>query len=248
VTAAGTLPGGPYFAVDRHDPAVAPDAGWHPLSELLDRPAVLRSRVEAARARLAAGGGVPADAVELRVAASVVHLGVAARVVSPLLALAAVSGVDRVPAPADVRWRDLLGGAFPLSLPATLLDRPPAAAPDWCRWADGVTDGLAALGEAFAALTPSPHVRRGNVASAVHGAVSVLTAAPAGDLGAAERARARALGRLLLDRSPLRAAATGEPGRPAFRRRSCCLYYRIGRPAGPATDRAVCGDCVLAPG
>ena len=233
---------GAYFAVDVHDPGSAPGDGWRPVSDLVDDPGVLRARAEEARAVLAAGR--PAGAVELRVAASVVHLGLTARLLSPLLALAALDGVDRVPALADLRRRGALGGAFPLSLPRSLLEAPSPAVPDDERWAADVVAGpLADLSRAVAALVPSAHTRRGNIASAVHGAVTVLTA------GRPHR-RVRDLAALLLARPELRAAATGEPGTPGFRRRNCCLIYRAAvpapgaaRPARPA--RPVCGDCVL---
>jgi hypothetical protein len=56
------------------------------MSELVDAPRILRDRVAAVRARLAATGGQAPEAVELRVAASVTHLGLLARLVSPALA------------------------------------------------------------------------------------------------------------------------------------------------------------------
>jgi len=59
--------------------------------------------------------------VEFRVAASVTHLGVAARLISPALGMAVLLG--RVPRmdPAEVYWQPVLGGPLPLSLPASAL-------------------------------------------------------------------------------------------------------------------------------
>ncbi len=59
--------------------------------------------------------------MEFRVAASVTHLGVAARLISPVLGMAVLLG--RVPRmdPAEVRWQPVLGGPLPLSLPASAL-------------------------------------------------------------------------------------------------------------------------------
>jgi len=230
---------GPYFAVDVHDPGSPPGAGWRPVSDLVDDPGVLRARAEDARAVLAAGR--PAGTVELRVAASVVHLGLTARLLSPLLALAALDGLDQVPALSDLRRRDTLAGAFPLSLPRSLLEAVSPAVPDDERWAADVVAGpLADLSRAVATLVPSAHTRRGNIASAVHGAVTVLTA------GRPHR-RVHDLAGLLLDRPELRGAATGGPGTPGFRRRNCCLIYRAAGPvpSAPGAVRPVCGDCVL---
>jgi hypothetical protein len=39
-----------------------------------------------------------------------------------------------------------------------------------------------------------------------------------------------------------RLAAERNPPGPAFRRSSCCLFYRL----APGNPSAVCGDCVLA--
>jgi hypothetical protein len=103
-----------------HDvPAAGPELGpWRSMGELADGSGVLAARVASVRGALAAGGGQPADAVEVRVAASVTQLGLAARIVSPYLALAVLYG--RAPGRlrlADLRWRPALGGPYPLSLP-----------------------------------------------------------------------------------------------------------------------------------
>lgn len=239
---------GPFFAVEVHDPGAVPGPRWRPWSDLLDRPEVLRARTEAARAVLAAGGGRAAEDVSIAVAASVVQLGLSARLLSPLLALAALHRAERLPAADDLHWQDTPGGAVPLSLPADLLERPSqdmaGGAPDWPRWAEGLVCGLLGdLTRAAADLTPSRHTRSGNAASAVHGAVTVLAAAGPERTTPQAVERARDLGRLLLDQPALRAAATGAPGTPEFRRRNCCLIYRA---AGPdAAPLPVCGDCVL---
>jgi hypothetical protein len=239
---------GPFFAVEVHHPGAVPGPGWRPWSDLLDRPEVLRARAEATRAVLAAGAGRPAQDVPLAVAASVVQLGLSARLLSPLLGLAALHHAEQLPAADDLHWQDTPGGAVPLSLPADLLDRPPhdmtGGDPDWPRWAERLARGLVAdLTRAAADLTPSPHTRTGNAASAVHGAVTVLAAAGPQRTTPQAAERARDLGRLLLDQPALRAAATGDPGTPGFRRRNCCLIYRTaGR---DTTPRPICGDCVL---
>ncbi|GFH38489.1 hypothetical protein SCWH03_47310 [Streptomyces pacificus] len=84
----------------------------------------------------------------------------------------------------------------------------------------------------------SPHTLRGNASSALIGAHRVLLAKTTAPLLPLVR-----LVRGLLDRPPLAGTGTYRftPPRPlAFRRRSCCLYYRV-----PGTG--TCGDCVLNP-
>lgn len=234
---------GPYFAVAVHEAGTAPDGAWLPLPELLDAPDRRTDRVEAARAALATTAGRGWQDVPRRVAASVVHLGLTARLVSPLLALASLHGLDEVPAVMSLRWQDTPGSTVPLSLPAPLLERRPTAAPDWDRWAGALVGVLAGLSQAFARLCPSPHVRAGNLASAVHGAVTVIGAHPE-EAPDATAQRARSLGRLLLSHPLLREAGTGDPGTRWFRRRSCCLIYRAAEPSAGGTPR-LCGDCVL---
>jgi FhuF-like iron-sulfur protein len=200
---------GPFFAVRTGVPAAA---GWRPVRGLLDDPDVLAGRVDAVRAHL---GRVP-----VRVAASVAHLGICARLVSPALGAAVRTG--RFPAfgPDDAWWQGELSGAFPLTLRGRSVTTPA-----------GLLDLLGELVEATAAYSVSRRVLWGNVASAVNGAATMIGVARP-DLAA----RAVTLADGLLARPPL--AGTG--GRAAdgrFRRHSCCLIYRAGQ--------AVCGDCVL---
>lgn len=212
---------GPFFAVDT-DPA--PGAPWRPLPELVDDPAVLARRVDDVRAHLAAGGGH----VPVRVAASVAHLGIAARLVSPAFGVLVHNG--RFPAfgPDDVRWQEPLGGAFPLAMTGRAADTP-----------DELLALLERLAEVVTALSVSHRVVWGNVASAVNGAATMVGVARP-DLAA----RAVGTADSLLGLPPLRGTGIRTPdGR--FRRRSCCLIYQ----ASPDTGRnAVCGDCVLARG
>ncbi|MEE4543769.1 (2Fe-2S)-binding protein [Streptomyces sp. V4-01] len=239
---------GPFFAVEWHDDGrhggpVRPP--WRSMAELADGSPVLGERVAAVRARLAAGGGQPAEAVESRVAASVTHLGLVARVLSPFLAHALLHGrVPPVPPLAALRWQPVLGRPFPLSLPRSVTGQGAAAPAEAAAPADALADALAAglldgplreLAAPFADLGVSPHIVRGNTASAVNGAAAMAASAAPGLAH-----RARTLATLLLERPPLRGAATRTPS-GAFRRRSCCLIYR----AAPDAAGALCGDCVL---
>lgn len=213
---------GPFFAVDTHA-AGEPAGPWRPLSEVLDDGPVLRDRVAQNRAHL---GG---DVVEERVAASIAHLGLAARIISPALGLAAAIGA--VPDYSAAWWQPTLGGAFPLSLP----EKPPVSDDVAGAFAERVLRGpLARLDSAVARFSLAENVRRGNVASALNGAVTVLRA---------ERpqwtAKVSAIVVALEELPELAGTSTRENGR--FRRRSCCLFYR----AAPDRDGPKCGDCVL---
>jgi hypothetical protein len=227
------------------------------MAELGDGSGALAARVAAVRGVLAASGGQEPDAVEERVAASVAHLGLVARLLSPYLALAVLYGhVPGAVRLSDLRWQPALGGPYPLALPG-LPGRaadPPAPAetadPGGPAGLGGVADAFAAavlsgpvreLTAACADLRVSPHVLRGNTASALNGAARAVAGARP-----EAAARARALTGLLLAGGPLRGAARLAPagaggGRGAFRRRSCCLIYR----AAPGHAGALCGDCAL---
>jgi hypothetical protein len=80
---------GGYFDTDRHDPCDAVAEPWHSMVDLLDQRDVLESRVDQVRNGLAAAGGLPIEAVAARIAASVAHLGLCARIVAPAVEAAA---------------------------------------------------------------------------------------------------------------------------------------------------------------
>ncbi|HJQ47515.1 MAG TPA: (2Fe-2S)-binding protein [Amycolatopsis sp.] len=226
---------GPYFAVDHHPAGAVIPTPWRAFEDLVTAPDVVRERVGAVRQALAAMGGLPADAVETRVAASVAHLGITSRLVSPALAAAVGSGTVLDLAPGDTWWQPVPGGPMPVSI---RLPQPARPADPAGLLAERVLDGpVRALVDAFARLSVSPRILWGNVASAVHGAATML------DLQRPEwTVRTRALTAALREREPL--AGTGDVDQQGqFRRRSCCLIYR----AAPGGAGPVCGDCVLAP-
>ena len=102
---------GPYFTIQPWSPG----AGWQPFGDLLADPAVLPERVGQARAVMARNAGcAPAD-VPPRVAASVLFLGLAAQLVSPLLGAAVLAGVLPRLAVADLYWRRVPAGPWPLA-------------------------------------------------------------------------------------------------------------------------------------
>ncbi|MFJ7239953.1 (2Fe-2S)-binding protein [Streptomyces olivaceus] len=168
---------------------------------------------------------------ENRVAASVAHQGLAARLWSVALACA------------------VLYGHIPDLDPGRLHWDPDATAPDdlWltevhARPSDAGTLADAVLTTHLTPLTDAVHARwgvadgllRGNAASALVGAGRELGrwARRHGRTGTADRARS--LTAALLAHPLL--AGTGTLTGTSFRRRSCCLYYRV--PGG-----GVCGDC-----
>lgn len=230
---------GPYFAVAIHDPRSPSMSPWQPLSTLSGSPQALNDRIAAVRAALATAAGCQPEQIEFRVAASVTHLGVAARLISPPLGTAVVGGYPLQLDPAAARWQPVASGAFPLSLPVPHCL--PAVNPDGAdRLAEELARHLAAgpvgaLTEMTAAMSVSPAVLWGNVASAVNGAASMIAAARPG-----LATRAQAISAALLRTAPaLAGTSTGTPGRD-FRRRSCCLIYRISSTPGAA----FCADCI----
>jgi Ferric iron reductase FhuF-like transporter/FhuF 2Fe-2S C-terminal domain len=229
---------GPFFAVAAHPPGAAPALPWRPASELTTPSRALRERIASVRAMLASRGGVAVAQVEPRVAASAVHLGLAARLAAPALGAAALRRpLD--PRPGGLWWQDAPGGPVPLSVP--LPSRPPLGPGDSPgppgEWDLLLLDELLApLTAAVARLVPvSRRVLWGNVASAVNAAAAQVARQRPDLAAAAWQAAARLFARPHLrdERDP--------PG-PAFRRSSCCLFYRL----APGTPSAVCGDCVLA--
>jgi Ferric iron reductase FhuF-like transporter/FhuF 2Fe-2S C-terminal domain len=220
---------GPFFAVSTHPPGAVPCVPWRPVTELTSPSPALRDRVAAIRAALAARGGLTPAQIEPRVAASAVHLSVAARLAAPALG-AAVLGRQLDLRQDGLWWQDVPGGAVPLSVP---LAPRGVGTQDWDHVLldELLAPVTAAVAELFAV---SGRVLWGNVASAVSAAAAQI-ARQRPDLADAAWQAARLLfaSRWLRDeRNP--------PG-PAFRRSSCCLFYRLA-PDGPP---AVCGDCVL---
>ncbi|RKS74056.1 FhuF-like iron-sulfur protein [Motilibacter peucedani] len=227
---------GPFFALETVDAAAAAadQRAWQPLSEMVAAPALLEARVREGRTVVAGLAGVPEHDVERRVVVSVVVQGLVGRLVSP--ALAALVLHEALPDPSLWQWRPTGTGPLPLRL-VLLADRapfepvaPPEAADAFAalvleRWVEPL---LSQAGEA-ARLAPS--LLRGNAASAVAGAGSVLARARPEHADGVRRLLSALLAVPAL-------AGTGRLEHGAFRRRTCCLYYRV--PGG-----GTCGDCPL---
>ena len=220
---------GPYFAVEVHRPGSPLRPPWQSLGELTGSPGALAGRIGEVRERLAAAAGCPAAAVEFRVAASIAQLGLCARLLSPALGAAATGRT----LPVDVgqaRWVPALGGPFRLSLAEAAVTAEAGTAATAALLAGPITQIVCAV----EAMAVSPRVLWGNVASAVNGAAAMIAAARPDLAGpAAETAAA------MLASPALTGTFQGRPLR-GFRRRNCCLIYRLS-PERPA----YCGDCVL---
>jgi FhuF 2Fe-2S C-terminal domain len=222
---------GPFFAVSTHRPGIRPGPPWDSLRTLVEPGGPLTRRIDATRSALASRAGRPAEEIELRVAASITHLGLVARLIAPSIAAAATGhrlGIQ----PGEIWWQDTLGGPVPLSV----------AAPSRVVAADGPLEAQTLLDEVIAPLTlqtcriinVSAHVLWGNVASAINGAAAQV-AARRPDLSRASWATATAL-----FASPRLSRERQSPG-PAFRRSSCCLIYRI----SASHPQGICSDCIL---
>ena len=232
---AGLLAGlGPFFAVETHRPGEAAPAPWQPLGTLLGSATALAARIDAVQGRLAAAAGCPASRIERRVAASVTQLGIAARLISPVLG-SAVLGVPLGIDVAQARWVPALGGPFRLSLAVPAGPARPHRA-DPAEACLPLNELLAGPVRALVDLTAPVVSRRvlwGNVGSAINGAaVMISTSQPPLHRRAIQISTA-ALGFPEL--------ADGYRGQPttSFQRKSCCLIYRL------AGSPQYCGDCIL---
>jgi ferric iron reductase protein FhuF len=172
------------------------------------------------------------DHPERRVAASLVVLGYAARLVGPTLAVLLRDGILLDARPTRIHYRYAPQTGFVLGLPHPSGWR---AREDLLRraWCATVLDGhLRPFIDAVRAVTPiAAGLLWGNVASGITGALRTL-AVPLGSR--------RQTGLALLDHGPLRGSGdlTVRDGQLHFRRRSCCLYYRL-------DGAGTCGDCPL---
>jgi hypothetical protein len=213
---------GPFFAVST-DPAEEVDPTWRPLGELAGAPA-LAQRVAHVRRVLSEQAGAP---VAERVAASIALQGLAARLVSAPIAAVALHGVLPALGADTLFWRVSVTVPWPLWT-GTDRFRDPAELPALV--AEEIAEPLVAGVRALVSV--SARVLWGNVASSVAGARRVLADPRATDVAAAVLAHP-----LLAEAGERRPAEPPDRGW-TFRRRSCCLYYRV--PGG-----GTCGDCVL---
>ncbi|WP_151475556.1 (2Fe-2S)-binding protein [Streptomyces albicerus] len=171
------------------------------------------------------------DAPETRIGVSVAQQGLAARLWSVALGAAALYGQVPDLDPRLLRW-DVDGSAPDDLWLAEVRALPGDAATIRQVVQHGHLDPLAA---ALRARHPvSAGLLWGNAASALAGAARELDKWSRANGRTEAGDRARTLAAELLDHPDLR--DTGTLNGTVFRRRSCCLYYRV--PGG-----GVCGDC-----
>jgi ferric iron reductase protein FhuF len=220
---------GGFFAID----VAVETHEWQAFSTLTD-PAlsdvVLREDVDRFRSRLAAQAGVSISQVPSRVAASLWFQGWSARLLSPWLGAAALTGVIPVVGAEQVLWRP--GGGQPVPLAVRDIEHAELADSDdlYAMCVEPLLEPL--LTATAASYRVSRRVLWGNVASAAVGATAYLSSrVPAAAVDA----------RRVLDvgLTSGRLVRQGEWRGPTFVRHSCCLMYRL-------PDAALCGDCVLA--
>lgn len=234
---------GPFFAIGIHPPDAIPVQPWRPLLDLVEQPGLIMTRIDAVRTALAAGR--PVQRIEHKVAASVTHLGLVARLIAPALAFVVTTGHLPCTDLSRVWWQDQLGGPFPLSVPditaAALSHRLTDTAKDAALLRENlINDLIRALTDAVAATVPvSRLVLQGNVASAINGAATLISSQRI-DL----RHASRAVADTLLHDPELN--PTNSPSGKTFRRSSCCLIYRASEVRSASTE-STCGDCILTP-
>jgi iron complex transport system ATP-binding protein len=198
------------------------DSGWRPVAQLYTDPELLDGIVDRVQARI----GAP----ERRVAASIFFLGFAARLWS--VGVGAVLGHRLLPelAAEELLFREI-GGRITLHIARPVGWQGDDLEP---MLADTVLDShLAPLSTALHQLGPvSRELLRGNAAAALLGAAAEYD----GHRSAVSPGPGWQLARSLC--ADQRLAGTVCFSEAAYRRTSCCLYYRT--PGG-----GLCGDCVF---
>lgn len=219
---------GPFFAVATAESA---DPAWLPMSAVTTDQRLLRNRIDAVRAALADSFQLDRpDQVDFRLAVSITQLGLSARLIAVALA-AALDGLD-VPPVERLVFKDQLGGPFPLGvLPLGAL--PLGGLEHGQHWSKAMLELVRPIAAAAIGLGLSRKIAWGNLGSGVAGAVTMISTTEPTVGG-----RARELADEALLSTEL--SGTGSYQADKFRRRSCCLIYRLG------DESMFCVDCVLA--
>jgi hypothetical protein len=214
---------GPFFAVETHAVGQCVPAPWQPMSVLVGDTAALQARVQAVGTALAHRAHRQPEDLVTRVVASVAHLGLIARLLAPAIGACTLGHPPISLSVDDLWWQNHLGGPYPLSVARAPATQPPVLGP-----------AVVAITGAIAGhYRVSERVLWGNIGSAANSAARLIAAARPELTMRAHSAADSVLKDPRVDDGVLRAA-------PDFRRRSCCLIYRI------ANNRAsTCGDCIL---
>ncbi|MYQ79886.1 MULTISPECIES: (2Fe-2S)-binding protein [unclassified Streptomyces] len=165
---------------------------------------------------------------EARIGVSIAHLGLAARLWSPVLACALVHSI--VPVMTTVEWG---GDGSALRLAGLRGSRAPGGASSLADAVAAQADGVLQRLETHLPVKMAPRLLAGNSASALVGSAAQLLRCRPG-----LRAPITELTQGLLEAGRLRGTGRITGPELTFRRRSCCLYYR-------APNGSKCGDCCL---
>ncbi|MCY9783764.1 (2Fe-2S)-binding protein [Nocardiopsis sp. EMB25] len=216
----------------------APGPRWRALDGSGASERVIAAEVDRVRAQLAAMSGQGPEDVEWRVAASILHQGLATRLLSPVLAAGLCHGVLLDAA----RFHHDPGREGPVVLRTDQEYAETAPVGELADWVEETV--VAGVMGRIAHVLPkvgrvAPGLLRGNTAAALAGSVRALGADRPSVRPAAEE-----LARTLLARPPLSGTGgytgTDAEGLAVFRRTTCCLYYRL-------PGYGMCGDCALRP-
>ena len=120
---------GPFFAVQTHSRGESVRPPWQPMSVLIADTAVLAVRVEAVRTTLAHRAGRQREQVDIRVAASVAHLGLVARLLAPMIGASTLGHPPLSWSVDDLWWQNTLGGPYPLLVIPQPVPRVPGPGP-----------------------------------------------------------------------------------------------------------------------
>jgi ferric iron reductase protein FhuF len=233
--AAGRI--GDFFTLDR------PDLGGIPLGTLVESAERYDDRIAATGRALARLSHVDEDQLPRRAIASLVFLGISARLVAPTLAAAAIDRVVPELTLENVNAAELGDGRLVLRVTrfrALTKSRTPAP-PELADLIGGhLLEGqIARLVAAFASRDAlHPRLLWGNVASSVASSARLIGQHHP-DLSDASGKTAT----LILDRTPLSGCGylTRNGDVIDYHRRSCCLYYQF-------PNAGTCGDCPLPSG
>jgi hypothetical protein len=208
--------------VQFHSPG-APSAPWQRLSDLVDDIEALEQRVHAVRIALGSRSGKQPGDIERRVAASVTHLGLVARLIAPAIASNALGYLSISLATDGLWWQDQFGGPYPLSVVAAR-DRSSLITASFVEIITVATASHFGVSE---------RVLWGNIGSAANSAARLVAATRPDVAVRATQAANAVLADHRVDGGTLQVGTD-------FKRLSCCLIYRIS-----GTRLAACGDCIL---
>jgi ferric iron reductase protein FhuF len=228
---------GDFFTLDR------PGVTGIPLRRMVDSSEVYHARTDSIGHTLAQLINADPEELPRRPLASLVFLGLSARLVAPTLAAAAIHRLVPQLTLDNVNMAELEDGRLVLQLTESDgLD--PTPIPDIADLADLIDEHLlegplAELVSAFAARDAlHPRLLWGNVASTVASSAKLIGLHHPDHIDTTNKTA-----RLILDRAHLSECGylTQDAQIMQYHRRSCCLYYQF-------PNAGTCGDCPLPPG